>query len=107
MAKSGEGGVECGIPKQAVVKEVHVLRERDEFRGCVMTLKDAMSDSFNPPEFEIMFSHTSHFTRFHFDGDLTKRILKLEVRSTHVHVTCKYGLQLCVCDGGGGGGNSV
>ncbi len=74
------GGSECGIPKQAVVKEVHVLRERDEFKGVVVTLKDAMSDSFNSPEFEMLFERVSYFKRMDTGDDINQRIQSLEVQ---------------------------
>ena len=79
------GGGECGIPKQAAVKEVHVFQERDEFKGVVVTLKDAMSDSFNPPEFEVLFRRVSYFERIDTSGDINQRIQSLEVCLNDVH----------------------
>lgn len=81
------GGGDCGIPKQAVVKEVHVLMEKDVFRGLVVTIKDALSDSFSSPEFEVLFSQISHVEHFEANSDVKKRIQGLEVGS------------LCVAEG--------
>ena len=75
----GKEGLECGIPHQAVVKDVSVYRQKDSFSGLLVTLKDALSSSLNPPEFQIYFSPVSGFKRFESEGDFTKRILGLEV----------------------------
>ncbi len=82
------GGGECGIPKQAIVKEVHVLRERDVFKGLVVTLKDAMSDSFDPPKFEMLFGRTFYLERMGNTDDVMRRIQSIEVCAVTVCVRC-------------------
>ena len=77
-----EGGLDCGIPRQALVKDVNVYRQRDSFSGLLVTIVDARSSSGgmrNPPEFEMMFSPVSGFKRFVNEGNLAKRITGLEV----------------------------
>ena len=81
-AEKGSEGVDCGIPKQAVVKEVTVLQQADQFNGLVITLRDELSGSLTPPEFELFYSITSYVKRYSFDGDLAKRIYALEVRDS-------------------------
>lgn len=73
------GGGECGIPKQAVVKEVHVWRDKDIFKGLVVTLKDAMSDSLDPPKFEMLFGRVSNLEITENGGDVRRRLQLLEV----------------------------
>ena len=46
----------CDIPKQALVKEVTVFRQKDEFRGLIVTLKDALSGQLSLAEFEVLFT---------------------------------------------------
>ena len=62
-------------------------RERDEFKGLVVTLKDAMSDSFSPPEFEVLFGRVPHFERVEPSVDVGRRITSLEV-SISKHSSC-------------------
>jgi hypothetical protein len=75
------GGLDCGIPRQALVKDVNVFRQRDSFSGLLVTIVDAVSSSVRtpPPEFEVMFSPVSGFKRFVSEGTLAKRITGLEV----------------------------
>lgn len=73
------GGSDCNIPRQAVVKEVSVFKESDHFRGLVVSLRDALSEKMNPPEFEVLFTPTPHFKKFSFDNQVGKRIWMLEV----------------------------
>ena len=75
-------GEDCKIPKQAVVKEVTVLRTSDDFQGLVVTLKDAMSDSLNPPEFETFFAPVSYLKRHTMNSETARRIWALEVHIT-------------------------
>ena len=74
------GGEDCQIPKQAVVKDVVVLRKSDEFSGFIVTFKDAMSDKLNPAEFETYFTPVPYVKRHTLENDLAKRIWSLEVR---------------------------
>ena len=77
-----EGNFDCGIPRQALVKDVNVFRQSDSFSGLLVTIGDALSSSSsvrNPPEFEVMFSPVSGFRRFVSEGTLAKRITGLEV----------------------------
>ena len=78
-----DGGLDCGIPRQALVKDVNVFRQRDSFSGLLVTVADARSSGGGvrnpPPEFEVMFSPVSGFKRFDSEGNLAKRITGLEV----------------------------
>ena len=77
-----EGGLDCSIPWQALVKDVNVFRQRDSFSGLLVTVVDAHSSGGirnPPPEFEVMFSPVSGFKRFDSEGNLAKRITGLEV----------------------------
>ena len=71
----------CGIPRQALVKDVNVFRQSDSFSGLLVTIKDSLTSSSvkDPPEFEVMFSPVSGFKRFVSNGTLAKRITGLEV----------------------------
>ena len=89
QAEKGEGRQEekslnCGIPRQALVKDVNIFRQSDSFSGLLMTIRDALSTAMNPPEFEVMFSPVSGFRRFVSEGDLAKRITGLEVNIVRV-----------------------
>ena len=87
-----EKSLNCGIPRQALVKDVDVFRQSDSFSGLLVTIKDTLprSTAMNPPEFEVMFSPVSGFRRFVSEGDLAKRITGLEVNV----VRAKY-MSLC------------
>ena len=54
-------------------------RESDQFKGLVVTLKDAMSDRFSPPEFEVLFGRVPHFEKTEESVDVGRRIVSLEV----------------------------
>ncbi len=69
----------CGIPHQAAVKEVHVLRKEDKLVGLVVVIHDALSDTLNGVEFESLFSPTPNYRRYEYDHNVAKRILKIEV----------------------------
>ena len=82
--KSGGGGgskesPNCGIPRNAIVKDVNVYRQNDALRGLLITLKDSLSTALNPPQFEVFFSPVSGLKKFDVEGDFSKRILGLEV----------------------------
>ena len=85
-----EKSLNCGIPRQALVKDVNVFCQSDSFSGLLVTIKDTLSSAMNPPEFEVMFSPVSGFRRFVSEGDLAKRITGLEVNV----VRAKY-MSLC------------
>ena len=78
-----ESSLDCGIPRQALVKDVNVFHQSDSFSGLLVTITDALSSSNSnvrkPPEFEVMFSPVSGFKRFVSEGTLAKRITGLEV----------------------------
>ena len=80
----GKEGLDCGLPHQALVKDVSVFHQKDSFSGLLVTLKDALSSSLNPPEFQIFFSPVSGYRRFENEGDFAKRILGLEVCTTYI-----------------------
>jgi len=77
----GNGGEEngCGIPKQAVVKDVSVLKQAELITGLVVTLKDALSGKLNPPEFEVYFTPVPMLKRHSLENELSRRIWALEV----------------------------
>lgn len=78
----GNGGGEengCGIPKQAVVKDVSVLKQAELITGLVVTLKDALSGKLNPPEFEVYFTPVPMLKRHSLENELSRRIWALEV----------------------------
>ena len=70
---------ECGLPRQAIVKDVNVFRQRDSFSGLLLTLTDALSSSLNPPKFEVFLSPVSGFRKYEVEGELAKRIVGMEV----------------------------
>ena len=84
--KGGGDGVECDIPKQAMVKEVSVFRTSDEIKGLVVTLRDALSSGLNPPEFEIFLTPVFYFKRFNYESNLANRILYLEVSWSFINI---------------------
>lgn len=75
----------CGVPGQAVVREVSVLRISEQFKGVVVSIRDALaaaSDSpRDAPEFEIFFSPVSHLARGNSTSSLARRVSSLEVGS--------------------------
>lgn len=73
------GQLDCGIPRQALVKDINVFRQSDSFSGLLVTLKDALSSVTNPPEFEVFFSPVPGFKRFVSEGTVAQRIAGLEV----------------------------
>ena len=76
----GEGeDIGCGIPKQAVVKDVNVLRRAEVFTGLVVTIRDALSGKLNPPEFEIYFTPVPKMKRHTLENELARRIWAFEV----------------------------
>ena len=87
------GRVACGIPHQAAVKEVSVVRKEDQLVGLVISVHDALSDKLNRPEFEGLFSPISHYKWFGYNHSVAGRILGLEVCRDGVEVekieTCK------------------
>ena len=86
QAKKG-GDKECGIPKQAEVKDVNAFRQSDSFSGLLVTLKDARTDTVNPPEFEVFFSPIPGFKRFVSEGDMARRIVGLEVSKSVLSIS--------------------
>lgn len=76
--QSARGGA-CDVPKQAEVKEVTVLRERDKFRGFVVTLQDALSEQLRPTEFEVLYTPVPYLEKGIVDSEESKRIWSLEV----------------------------
>ncbi len=82
--KTENGGGECDIPKQAAVEEVSVFREKDEFRGFVVTIKDALSEQLRPTEFEVLFTPVPYLHKDAVDSDVSKRIWTLEVSKRRV-----------------------
>ena len=75
----GKEDIECGIPKQAVVKDVNVLRRAEVITGLVVTIKDALSGKLNPPEFEVYFTPVTMMKRHTLEDELARRIWAFEV----------------------------
>lgn len=70
---------DCKIPKQAVVKEVTLLRMAEQFSGLVVTLKDALSSDLHPPEFEVFFEPVSYLKKQTLNEEMARRIWSLEI----------------------------
>ena len=62
------------------MKEVSVYRMADKLVGFVVSLRDAISESLNPPEFEFLLTPIPHFERLHFDWEERNSMWKLEVK---------------------------
>ena len=75
----GKEDIGCGIPKQAVVKDVNVLRRAEVITGLVVTIKDALSGKLNPPEFEVYFAPVTMMKRHTLEDELARRIWAFEV----------------------------
>ena len=75
----------CEVPKQAVVKEVSVLMTDDVFKGLVVTLRDDLSPSLSPPEFEIFFKPIDHLQKYSPNNDVAKRVYSFEVSGISIH----------------------
>ena len=70
----------CEVPRQAAVKEVTVLRVQDSFKGLVITLKDGMSTSLSPPEFEVLYTPVDYLQKYTISSEIAKRIWSFKVR---------------------------
>ena len=90
----GDTSDDCKIPKQAVMKEVTLLRIADQFSGLVVTLKDAMSGDLHPPEFEVFFKPVSYLKKQTLNEEMARRIWSLEVC---VCVCVRVCMCECVC----------
>ena len=77
-SKTAVGSV-CEVPRQAVVKEVSVFMVSDSFKGLVVTLRDAMSNSLSPAEFEVMFTPVSFLQKYSPNDEVANRVYNFEV----------------------------
>lgn len=69
----------CDVPRQAAVKSVSVLMVSDSFKGLIVTLKDALSDSLSPAEFEIFFKPRDFLKSYTSSDEVAKRVYSFEV----------------------------
>lgn len=69
----------CQVPQEMLVKEVTVFQINEIFKGLIVTLKDEVSRSLSPPEFEVYFAPIDYLQNYSPSDEVGRRVSSLEV----------------------------